>query len=52
MCLVSFKSQHNDKTRWNSAGFCFFVRLIGLIFEPSKNLKKPLKTDNQSFERL
>ncbi len=28
------------------------VRLIGLVFEPSKNLKKPLKTDNQSFECL
>lgn len=35
MCLVSFKSQHNDKTRWNSAGFVFSVRLIGtLIFLP------------------
>ena len=34
------------------SGFCFPVRLIGLVFEPSKNLKKPLKTDNQSFERL
>ena len=34
MCLVSFKSQHNDKTRWNSAGFCFPVRLIGL--EPTQ----------------
>jgi hypothetical protein len=28
------------------------VRLIGVVFEPSKNLKKPLKTDNQSFEHL
>jgi hypothetical protein len=40
------------QTRWSSAGFVFPVRLIGVVFEPSKNLKKPLKTDNQSFERL
>ena len=39
MCLVSFKSQHNDKTRWDSAGFCFSVRLIGLPLAPPKTFR-------------
>ena len=51
MCLVSFKSQHNDKTRWSSAGFCFPVRLIGVKFAPSKTFKTSRRLIDSPFQQ-